>query len=427
MKTKLEASVPSSDCSAAVQGVSHQLESCGYRPSTLGVYRWVWKKFLRFAAKEPFSRALAERFLQSQGLIAGALEGYGHDSRRPCLVAAMRALCRYVYGSPAPVKRPATSPRRLSDRQLSDDLEATLGRYQRHCTVQRRLGAGTVYARITRIRKFLEFVSDRVGPHLEDLRADHVSDFITAQRRMAPGTAAGLICLLRSFLSFLWTSEIVSKDLSQSLPKVRVPEHAHIPLVWAREQVDRLLSAIDRNTAKGKRDYAILLLACKLGLRSKDIRTLVLENLRWPEARIEITQSKNGRALTLPLLEDVGDALIDYLCNGRPNSPSREVFLGIYAPFKPITTASTLGDIMKYYLRRAGIPIPKHHPVGLHSLRHTLATRMLESNIPLPTISEVLGHRSTESTRIYTKVDIAALRSAGLDPDAMIFKEVRHA
>jgi integrase len=162
-----------------------------------------------------------------------------------------------------------------------------------------------------------------------------------------------------------------------------------------------------------------------LGLRSKDIRRLLLENLRWEEARIEITQSKNGRALTLPMLNDVAEALIDYLRNRRPNSPAREVFLSTRPPFKPITEATTLTGVMKHYLQCAGIPVP-NRPVGLHSLRHTLATRLLENNVPLPTISEVLGHRSTESTRIYTKVDIAALRATSLDPDAMILKEASH-
>jgi len=187
-----------------------------------------------------------------------------------------------------------------------------------------------------------------------------------------------------------------------------------------------MLSAIDRNCARGKRDYAILLLACRLGLRSKDIRLLVLENLRWEDARIELTQAKTGRALALPLLDDVAEALIDYLRNGRPSSPAREVFLSTYVPHEPISSASAPTSIMKHYLRSAGIPVPKR-PFGLHSLRHTLATQLLENNVPLPTISEVLGHRSTESTRIYTKVDIAALRATSLDPDAMILKEASHA
>jgi integrase len=237
---------------------------------------------------------------------------------------------------------------------------------------------------------------------------------------MMPRTAAALVSQLRCFLSFLWTSEIVAKDLSRSLPKVRIPEQAYIPLVWTREQVDALLSGIDRDSARGKRDYAILLLACRLGLRSKNIRGLLLENLRWAESRIEIIQSKTGKTLTLPILDDVGNALIDYLRDGRPNSPTREVFLTMRAPFKPITDSSVLSDLMQYYLQRAGIPKPERRPVGIYSLRHTLATRMLEGNIALPTISEVLGHRTTESTLIYTKVDISALRSASLDPDAMI-------
>jgi len=424
----------SSDCSAVVKTVSGEMANVGYRPATLRLYHWVWRKFLRFTRNAPFSSALVDQFLESPGVLGSAGAGSGVSSSAPCIASAMRTLCKYAYGAPPRrgvkercFRKPVTARTKPSQKLLSAGLETTLNRYQRYCVEHRRLGPGTLHARMRRMRRFLEFVSDRVGPRLEDLRAGHVSDFITAQPRMAPRTAAALAGQLRCFLSFLWTSEIVTKDLSRSLPKIRIPEHAHIPLVWSREQVDALLSAIDRNSARGKRDYAILLLACRLGLRSKNIRGLVLESLRWAEARIEIIQSKTGRTLTLPILDDVGDALIDYLRDGRPNSPAREVFLTMRAPFKPITDPSALSDVMKYYLHRAGIPRPEQRPVGIHSLRHTLATRMLEGNIALPTISEVLGHRTTESTLIYTKVDISALRSASLDPDAMISMGECHA
>jgi len=321
--------------------------------------------------------------------------------------------------------RTATKALSSDCRQLPDDMQRALPGYQRYCTEQRRMKASTLNGHLNQARKFLCFASDRVG-HIEELRAHHVSDFIKLQRGTSPRTVAALIYILKSFLRFLWISEMISKDLSPTLPKIRIPEHAHIPSVWTREQVDALLAAVDRTSARGKRDYAILLLACRLGLRSKDIRKLTLENLRWAESRIEITQSKNGRILTLPMLNDVGDALIDYLRNGRPDYAFREVFLSVRSPFRPIGEGSSLAYMMRCYLKRAGISMSAHRSVGLHSLRHTLATRMLESNVALPTISEVLGHKSTESTLIYTKVDIPALRSASLDPDSMISEEVCH-
>lgn len=414
--------VTSTDCGVLVKEVTNQLKALGYSSATLGMYGWVWKKFLKFAGNKPFSERLVKQFLRSEGVLAEALDSCGLGSGRPYIITPMRILHQYACGTPLPLKRKRSV---ASPIQLPDDMQNALSRYQRYCTDQRRVKGSTLNGHMNQVRKFLCFASDRVGD-IKDLRSQHVSDFIKLKRGMSPKTVAAHICILKSFLRFLWVSEVVPEDLSPTLPKIRIPEHSHIPPVWNQEQVKALLSVIDRTSARGKRNYAILLLACRLGLRSKDIRKLTLENLRWAESRIEITQSKNGRILTLPLLDDVGDALIDYLRNGRPDYGFREVFLSVRSPFRPIGNGSNLAHMMRCYLKRAGISMSAHRCVGLHSLRHTLATRMLESNVALPTISEVMGHKSTESTLIYTKVDISALRSASLDPDSMISKEVCH-
>jgi integrase len=182
------------------------------------------------------------------------------------------------------------------------------------------------------------------------------------------------------------------------------------------------LSIVDRSSAQGKRDYAILLLACRLGLRVGDIRTLRLEQLRWDEARIEITQAKTGQPLSLPISEELGRALIDYLRHGRPASAHREVFLRLIAPFEPFGANNNLYPLISQYRRRAGIALPPRCRGGLHSLRHTLASRLLEQQTPLETISDILGHQRSASTRIYTKIDLNTLRTVALDPE-----EVHHA
>jgi len=176
-----------------------------------------------------------------------------------------------------------------------------------------------------------------------------------------------------------------------------------------------LLVAIDRGSPVGKRDYAIVLLAVRLGMRVGDIRDLRLEDLRWTEARIERVQTKTGVPVVLPLTEEIGAALIAYLREGRPPTARREVFLRHLAPFEPFGPYDNLYHIVTTYRRRAGIELPPKSRKGLHSLRHTVATRLLEAGVALETISGILGHRSPETTRLYTKVDLAALRSAALD------------
>jgi integrase len=183
-----------------------------------------------------------------------------------------------------------------------------------------------------------------------------------------------------------------------------------------------LLAAVDRSSAKGKRDYAMLLLACRLGLRAGDIRALKLDQLHWDDSTIEVTQSKTGVPLILPLTGEVGDALIDYLKSGRPATAHREVFLKVNPPFDPFAADSNLHHIVSYWRRLAGIRFRTAQKRGMHSLRHTLATRLLQKGTPFPTIAEILGHTSLESTRIYAKADVESLRSVALDPE-----EVNHA
>jgi len=192
--------------------------------------------------------------------------------------------------------------------------------------------------------------------------------------------------------------------------------HDRLPSVWKPEQVEALLSSIDRSSPMGKRNYAIVLLACRLGIRTCDIRGLRLEDLRWDEAKIVFRQAKTGVPLVLPLSEEVGEALIDYLKHGRPESRHREVFLAAHAPYTPFARDSFHG-IITDCRRRAGIKVPREGHWGMHSLRHTLATRLLERDTPLPVISEVLGHRSISSTQIYLKVDLSSLRSVPLNPE----------
>jgi integrase len=215
---------------------------------------------------------------------------------------------------------------------------------------------------------------------------------------------------------------ILHRDLSEDLPKIHVPRDAAIPSVWDQELLIRLLAAVDRTSAKGKRDYAVLLLACRLGLRAGDIRTLKLDQLHWNDSTIEVTQSKTGTPLILPLTNEVGEALIDYLKSGRPATTHREVFLKVNPPFDPFAADSNLHHIVSYWRRLAGVQFRTARKRGLHSLRHTLATRLLQKGTPLPTIAEILGHTSLESTRIYAKADVESLRSVALDPE-----EVSHA
>jgi integrase len=226
-----------------------------------------------------------------------------------------------------------------------------------------------------------------------------------------------IISILRSFLRHLHRCGVLGDDVAATLPKVPGYKLAKIPSVWSAEEVETLLAQVDRGSPQGKRDYAILLLAARLGMRVGDIVRLRLEHLHWDERRIELIQSKTGRPLVLPLTEEVGWALIDYLRHRPLFTVYREVFLWCKPPFCPFGHANNLQYIITKHRRQAGIMVPPRRSGGLHTLRHSLATRLLKVGTPLTTIGDILGHASSESTRIYTKVDLPQLQTCALDPE----------
>jgi len=227
--------------------------------------------------------------------------------------------------------------------------------------------------------------------------------------------------VLKSFLKYLFVHGVIERDWTGHIPRFRQRKQARIPSIWTPDEVDALLASVDRASAIGKRDYVILLLACRLGMRTSDIRTLRLEDLCWQHARIEFEQAKTGRKVALPLTEEVGRAIIDYLRHGRPISERREIFLRHMAPYEPLGEDNHLHHVVTKYRRRAGITMRPEQARGMHSLRHTVATRMLAAGIALETIADVLGHASLDTTRIYAKVEISALRHVALQVE-----EVNH-
>jgi site-specific recombinase XerD len=183
-----------------------------------------------------------------------------------------------------------------------------------------------------------------------------------------------------------------------------------IPKAISPDQVRRLLASIDRRTATGRRDYAILLLLARLGLRSSQVAFLELGDIDWNAGQLNV-RGKSGQRSELPLPAEVGEAIVAYLRHGRPDSTSRRVFLRAKAPIGGFQGRSGLGFVVRHCLKRAGINAPTN---GAHQFRHGLATEMLRQGASLREIGELLGHRSPETTKIYTKVDLDALRTLAL-------------
>lgn len=248
---------------------------------------------------------------------------------------------------------------------------------------------------------------------------DTVNAYIRTLAGFSYKTVEQHICSLRAFFRFLYQEGIMPDDLAAKMPMVKARKQTAIPSVWTHEELKQLVGAIDRGSPKGRRDYAIILIACRLGLRCTDIKNLCFENFNWTEKKICFTQSKTGQPMELPLVPDVGWAVIDYLRYGRPKVDSSRIFVRHMAPFLPFAEGDHLDQLIRTYMVKAHIPMRGKHR-GMHSLRHTMASVLLEKDTPLPVISDIIGHLDTNSTAVYLKVDMERLAECPLDFEEVI-------
>ena len=297
---------------------------------------------------------------------------------------------------------------------LPEPLDQVLTAFVSHCD-QRGYSEGPARKRQDRIRMFLTYVASQ-GIALADLNGRIVSRYAATLTTYQPRTKSLMLSGLRTFLRFVHRAGYHWTDLSHAVPPLRIGRDSHLPQSWSADAVSRLLAAVDRGTPMGKRDYAMLLLAIRLGLRIGDITALPLTALHWSTKTLCWTQTKTGRAVEQPLLDDVGWAIIDYLQHGRPQTTQPAIFVRHRAPFEPFDPRSNLHGLLMRYARLAGLDIPSGSH-GMHALRHLLASTLLSHETPLPIISEVLGHHSTASTHVYLHVDIVGLRRCALNPE----------
>lgn len=264
------------------------------------------------------------------------------------------------------------------------------------------------------LNKFSGYLESSSVKSIDELESIHIMGFVRSMSvsKQLP-SLGGAVSSLRLVLNYLHINQYLAADLSRYVPKVKTKPDG-IPSVYSEDEVQRILGSIDRASPKGKRDYAMCLLAARLGMRASDICGLTFINLKWQTSTIEFLVKKTGKVAVLPLLNDVGEALIEYLRHGRPDSEDNHVFLRLQKPYGELLP-SALHRIVSQSLRCAGIPLLPGRRQGPHSLRASLASAMLNQNTPLPVISEALTHSNTDTTRVYLKIDISHLRDYALD------------
>jgi integrase/recombinase XerD len=273
------------------------------------------------------------------------------------------------------------------------------------------------------LKRFSDYLGNRGIVDIRDMDESLVIGFTGTFVRYSPSIIHNTLCSLRTFFHYLYQNGFVSINFAYIVPRDGYRQRTKIPSAYPKKDVEILLKSIDRGNAKGKRDYAIILLAARLGLRAKDICNLSFNNLKWETNTIELLQEKTKKLIVLPMLENVGLAIIDYLKYARPACEStKKIFLRLIPPIRKLEEP-TLHSIVTQHMRTAGIEIQNGKKHGPHALRHSLASALLEENTPLPIISEVLGHTTTASTSVYLKIDINQLRTCSLEPIKFVWNK----
>jgi len=259
------------------------------------------------------------------------------------------------------------------------------------------------------VREFLESVFGRSSVDPRELTAPDVIRHVTSLvGRYSPSTLSTVGTALRQFLRFLRVYGVREDRLEDAVPLAVKPRLGSLPRHLDPDEVERLIESLDRSTPRARRDRAMLLCVARLGLRAGEVAKILLEDIDWRGAVLHVRARKTGRAARLPLPTDVGEAIVEYLRNGRPATSCRHAFVLHHLRHGEPATPRTVYDAVKVALERAGIDAPIRGP---NLLRHTLATRLIRRGASLKEIADLLGHRCLETTQVYAKLDLASLRT----------------
>jgi integrase/recombinase XerD len=407
------------DAGAAAGRVLAALRGARRSEVTTGKYQVVLGRFAAFLAGRGLDSAsdqVCVDFIAGQtGTRLGSLHERVQDKRVQAVRRAAVLMAGALAGRELVIDQsviPARDGCPARFRPLRDDYVAS-------CRARGNAEA-TVATKDKAASRFLAYL-DEAGTGLASLGVRDVSGFLLRQRGLRGKTIAGLRSALADFLAFLAAAGRAPQGLAGRLPPHRHLRHESEPHLWTAEEIRRLLAVIDRQSAVGKRDYAMILLTARLGLRICDLRQLELGDLDWRAKTLTIVQRKTGRPLSLPLLDNVGWAVIDYVRHGRPETACAKVFVKHRYPFGPFGCSSSVGTRLSHYAARAQVELPAGQACGMHSLRGALAVAMIGNGAPMPVISEVLGHASSDTTQAYyLRFDTGRLRCCALDAEDVL-------
>ena len=403
-------------------GLKELLLENHYNSTTIHFYEREWKKIQTFLMNEygdtEYEMERGLKYLEKQyNLVSKYNDGTLSQQRVQLLrvvhmledYSLHRVLTRRYYAS----KNPLTLDERFEPlfNEYADFLDSS------------ELSVSTVnhYKRMSVV--FMDYLTQRKISSADQVTMDICNSYLKTLAGYSFKTVEQNVCGVRHFLRFLHSSGKISVDYAEKIHMPSISKSARIPSAWQAEELKAMLAAIDRNSPTGKRDYAMIVLACVLGLRIGDIKNLRFKNFNWEDKKLSIIQHKTHKPLNLPLPDAVGWAVIDYIKNGRPQYYESDViFLKHMPPFDPIGDENHMQQQIIRYMRKAGIDQRRKKHSGFHSLRHSAGSMLLEMETPLPVITDILGHSDSDVTAVYLKTDLQKLAECVLSPEDFCYE-----
>jgi len=381
-----------------------------YNPNTIYIYKRFWKQFSCYSNQRGihhFEEELGFRFLKE---IHNWPNPEGHSRDSQYAARAIRVLGDFQ------LHKTILRGKAVTIKVWRENFQKDFDSFIKYLSTQNI--SDSSISRIEQVvDKFLTHLVEKGIKRCSEITYQEIESFINTLSGYAKKTLSVNMYSLRVFLGYLHTSKDLHQDLRKKVPTIRNVNRRSLPSTWTKEETKKIIESVERTNPCGKRDYAILMIMAKLGLRQCDIINLTFEHFDWSNGLLKLTQVKTKKSLTLPIPEDVGNAIIDYLKNGRPQSNLPFVFLKQTYPFEQMKTVYM---IMDKYVKLAGVKRRPGGQKGSHTLRHSLAGRLLENQTPIEIISAVLGHSSIHSTNDYLKVDFKSLAECAIDPDESV-------
>ena len=406
------------------EAILEEMAKLSYRPSTISQHRSRFNRFVKYAKKQDevyFTERFALKYLDEvYGIkLTDFVDKQVFQKGKTIYLRMMQLLGQY--------NRDQTFHVRFS--RYHKPIEQNyfwLPRYEAFMNELRGrdITLSTIRRKEFDVRSAIEYFSQKCILSERQISKNVIDNLVSTLIAKSPKSLSHAIGNIKEFFRFLYHEKLLSSKIEDLIPDVKQPHHAAIPASWDIEDIQKILNAIDREGPVGKRNYAMILLACRLGLRAVDIINLSLDHLNWETKEIRLCQRKTGNYLVLPLLKDVGWALIDYFKNGRPVTESNAIFVRHHPPFTGLMSSTSLIHIFQKTIHLAGLSIPREKPCGIHSLRHTLGRVLLENEVPLPVIAGVLGHQTIKSTETYLKINIEKLFQCPLNPEEVFNEEL---